>query len=172
LIPASVTEIDGLAFRWSGIKSIEIEEGSVSFRVVKDFLVDFAVRSLFWVIGSPESIEIPSSIEELGPSCCYLNPRLRTVEFESESHLRSIGHHAFGFCGSLESIRIPSSVEVIGEGCFFSCSRLRTVTFGTESQLRLIEESAFGWCGSVELVSVPASVEVRGRQPVPFVSRP
>jgi hypothetical protein len=55
-IPISVTAIDGSSFQCSGIRLIEIEEGSVSFRVVNEFLVDVAVRSLVWVIRSPESI--------------------------------------------------------------------------------------------------------------------
>jgi hypothetical protein len=147
-IPASVTAIEDDAFSASGLRSIAIKDGSVSFRVVKEFLVDFAVRSLVWVIGSPESIQIPSSIEELRPWCCCSKTALRTVDFESNSNLRSIGRSAFAFCKSLESIWIPSSVEVLPEGCFYSCSSLRTVTFGTDSRLRLIEGYAFGGCES------------------------
>jgi hypothetical protein len=171
-IPASVTAIQDDAFGGSGIGSIEIEDGSVSFRVVKEFLVDFEIRSLVWVIGSPESIRIPSSIEELRPGCCSSKTALRTAEFESNSNLRSIGRYAFAFCNSLESIWIPSSVEVLPEDCFYSCSSLRTVTFGTDSRLRLIEGYAFGGCESLESVSVPATVEVIGQQPVTFASRP
>jgi hypothetical protein len=68
-----------MAWRW-----IDIEDGSDSFRVVNELLVDFEVRSLVLVIGSPESIEIPCSIEKLRPFCCYSKKRLRTVEFESD----------------------------------------------------------------------------------------
>jgi hypothetical protein len=171
-IPASVTAIQERAFGGSGIRSIAIEGGSVSFRVVNEFLVDFEVRSLVWVIGSPESIEIPSSIEELRPFCCCRKTGLRTVEFESISNLRSIGKAAFSVCTSLESIWIPSLVEVLPGSCFFSCSGLRTVTFGVESKLRLIEGHAFCQCRSLQSVSVPASVEVIGEQPVTFVSGP
>jgi hypothetical protein len=174
-IPASVTAIQDRAFGASGIGSIEIEDGSVSFRVVKEFLVDFEIRSLIWVIGSPESIQIPSSIEELRPWCCCVKLALRTVEFESDSNLRSIGVSAFAFCNSLKSIWIPSSVEVLPEDCFYWCSRLRTVTFWAESRLRLIEGDAFRWCPSLQSVSIPASVEVVNRQPacfVPSVPRP
>jgi hypothetical protein len=60
LIPASVTVLDGSAFLSSGISSIEIEEGSVSFRILNGLLVDYEVRSLIWVIGSRESIVIRS----------------------------------------------------------------------------------------------------------------
>jgi hypothetical protein len=171
LIPASVTAIDDFAFGGSGIRSIDIEDGSISFRVLNEFLVDFEVRSLVWVIGSPESIQIPSSIEELRPSCCRGNLRLRTVEFESDSTIRWIPQHAFSACPSLESICLPSSVEVLRGGCFRSCHGLRTVTFGAESKLRLIEGAAFERCRSVELVSVPAEVEVIVRPPIISVSR-
>jgi hypothetical protein len=158
-IPASVTAIKSEAFCGTGIRSIEVEEGSVSFRVQNELLVDFEVRSLIWVIGSPESIVIPSSIEELGERCCARQERLRTVEFESESTLRSIGRFAFAVCESLESIWIPSSVEVLCEGCFCSCSGLRAVTFGPESKLRLIEPQVFGDCRSLQSVPLPVSAE-------------
>jgi hypothetical protein len=158
-IPASVTAIGDSAFTSSGISPIEIEEGSVSFRVLNDLLVDFEVRSLIWVIGSPESILIPSSIQELRPCCCAWK-ELRAVEFERDSSLRSIGRLAFAGCRSLESILIPSSVEVLHEGCFQSCDGLRKVTFGRESKLRLIERMAFQGCQSLSLIGVPASVEI------------
>jgi hypothetical protein len=163
-IPASVTEMDGSAFTGSRIRSVGIEEGSTSFRVVNELLVDFEVRSLVLAIGSPESIVIPSTIETLGQFCFCWNDELRTVEFESDSILRSIGHSAFLGCKSLESICIPSSVEVLPEGCFENCWGLRTVTFGADSELRAIEETAFCDCRSLEFVSVPASVEFIGRQ--------
>jgi hypothetical protein len=170
-IPASVTAIHFKAFDGSRISSIEIEEGSVSFRVRNGFLVDFDGGSLLWVIGSPESILIPSSIGELGPFCCASKFKLRIVEFESDSNLRVIGKSAFAGCGVLESIQIPSSVEVLREGCFQSCWNLRTVAFGAESQLRLIEQAAFRSCQSLISVSVPARAEVLDRAPVRLVGR-
>jgi hypothetical protein len=171
-IPASMTAIDGRAFEFSGIRSIEIEAGSVSFRVINGFLVDFGIRSLVLVIGSPESIVIPSSIETLGGHCCARKVGLRTVAFESNSLLRSIKRSAFAQCESLESICIPSSVEVLHEFCFEYCRALRRVTFGGDSKLRVIEMYAFYSCYSLESVSVPASVEFIGRQDCCSVSLP
>jgi hypothetical protein len=164
-IPASVTAIHDAAFGSSGINKIGIGEGSVSFRVVNEFLVDFEVRSLVWLIGSAESIVIPSSIEELRPFCCVSKSNLKTVVFESDSNLRLIGRSAFAECESLESIYIPSSIERLPEACFWWCDSLRTVTIGPESKLRVIEWGALGHCESLQLVSVPASLEVIGEQP-------
>jgi hypothetical protein len=160
VIPASTTTIHPEAFAGSGIRSIEIEEGSVSFRVRNGLLVDFEVRTLVWVIGSPEEILIPSSIEELRPFCCAWKEALRAVEFESGSNLRSLGPVVFPYCLVLESICIPSSVEAIRDGCFSYCYGLRTVTFGTESKLRVVELTAFEFCRSLTLPSFPASVQL------------
>jgi hypothetical protein len=160
LILASVREIEERAFGWSGLRSIEIEEGSVSFRVVNEFLVDFEVCSLLCVIGSPESIQIPSSIEELQHCCAASKECLIHVEFEPDSNLRSIGVFAFEYCKSLESIRIPSSVEVLARGCFRYCSSLRKVTFGADSKLRLIEADAFWDCRVLKSIWIPSLVEV------------
>jgi hypothetical protein len=159
-VPPSVETIDGEAFEGSGIESIWIPANSVSFTVWDEFLVDFGDNSLVWVMGSPERIVIPASIEELRPFCCNAKRTLRTVEFESDSTLRSIGPISFASCGSLESIYIPSSVDVVGESCFSSCSSLRMVTFGVESKLRKIEKHAFGRCRSLESICIPSSVEV------------
>jgi hypothetical protein len=160
-IPASVTSIHDPVFNGTGIRWIEIEEGSLSFGVREGLLVDFDVRSLVWVIGSPESIVIPSSIEELRPFCCSYQNKLRTVEFESDRNLRSIGESAFHGCRSLESICIPCSVEFLCKGCFDYCWSLQTVRFDADSRLSLIEQGAFGNSLSVTLIDVPVSAEVR-----------
>jgi hypothetical protein len=170
-IPAAVTAIRESAFHGAGIRSITIEDGSVSFRVVNEFLLDFEERSLVFVMGSPETIEIPSAIQEIRPRCCCLKSRLKTVEFAADSNLRSIGESAFASCKSLESICIPSAVEVVPDSCFVACPKLRMVTFGEQSKLRLIERFAFESCPSLKPVSVPASVEVIGRQPVSLSRR-
>jgi hypothetical protein len=168
VIPASVTALGESVFLNSGISSIEIDEGSVSFRVVNQFLVDFEVRSLSWVIGSPESIVIPSSIEQLRPYCCAWHDKVRSVVFEPDSRLRSIDRSAFQFCVSLEAISIPSSVEILSVACFDDCFRLQTVTLPADSRLRLIQCNASRYARSPEFVSVPPSATVIHGQPSSF----
>jgi hypothetical protein len=46
LIPATGAAVQGKAFEASGMSSIEIEDGSVSFRVLNNFFVGFEGRSL------------------------------------------------------------------------------------------------------------------------------
>jgi hypothetical protein len=108
-IPASMTAIGDWAFKASGIGSIENGERSISFRVVNAFLVDFEVRLLVWVIGSPESIEIQSSIEEVRPFCCARKTKLMTVAFEPDSTIRLIAELLFQF--SIDEVRPLLSVN-------------------------------------------------------------
>jgi hypothetical protein len=159
ILPASVTAIHPRALD-GNFRSIEIEEGSVSFRVCGEFFVDFDVRLLIFVIGSPESIVLPASIVELGGSGCSVRFRRRSVRFESNWNLRSIGACAFARCGRLESIHIPDSVEVIHTGCFQFCFCLRTVTFGGESRLTSVESGAFHGSSSVRFVNAPPGVRM------------
>jgi hypothetical protein len=172
LIPASLTAMDAQGLTGSGISSIEIEPGSASFSVRNGFLLDFSGRSLLWVLGSPESILIPSCIEELRRFFCGNNEQLKTVRFESGSTLRFIQEFAFAYCESLESICIPSSVEVLQRRPFGRRPSVGMITFAPESKLRVIEKRAFHHFPPGRFVSVPASVRVIGRYLLSSVSRP
>jgi hypothetical protein len=166
---SSVRAIRSGAFNDSGIRSIAIGQGSVSFSVRNKFLLDFDGRSLVWVIGQPESIVIPSSIEKLRPSCCASKTALRIVEFESNSNLRSIGSWAFYLCPSLSTIKfepgsrlsriesgafadcpslssvwIPSSIEVMERDCFLKCNCISGLTFESCPNISIIESDLFG----------------------------
>jgi hypothetical protein len=135
VIPASVTEIDVHAFDMCKVRQLEIEEGSVSFKVQDQFLVDFTGHSILWVVGSPESIRIPFSVHCLTPYCCAWKTTLITVEFEPISHLWVIDEFAFFGCESLRSICIPSSVKLLPAKAFRGCASLERVSFPSKSSL-------------------------------------
>jgi hypothetical protein len=143
VIPASVTEIDVHAFDRCKVRQLEIEEGSVSFKVQDQFLVDFAGDSILWVVGSPESIRIPFSVHYLSPHCCAWKTTLRTVEFEPISHLWVIYQFAFLGCESLRSICIPTSVESLPADAFRGCTSLERVSFSLRSRLSPHDRMAF-----------------------------
>jgi hypothetical protein len=162
VIPASVRAIHAEAFVGSGISWMEIEEGSVSFKIRNEFLLDFKGRSLLWVFGFRKSIRIPCWIMQLGAYCCASKNGLKRIEFESDSNLRLIDAFAFCLCCRLKEVWIPPSVEVPREYCFHACSKFRKVTFGPGSRLGLIERYAFDRGKALRLVSVPALAQVIG----------
>jgi hypothetical protein len=160
VIPASVTAISESAYYGSGIRLMEIEEGSVSFRVANELLVDFEVGPLVSVIGSPESILIRPRLRNFeirvvhrksGPGPWNLN-QIRCA------NPRSIGPSGFAICHSFEWICIRSPVEVLCENCFGTCRGLRSAIFGRQSRFRLIKQGGFSGCERLEFFCVPPEI--------------
>jgi hypothetical protein len=96
--------------------------------------------------GSLSRLEIPASIEAIGPSAFSGCSGLREVVFEADSHLRQM--KGFDDCASLIQIDIPASVEIIGSWALFGCSGLREVVFEADSHVRQME----GFKGCVSLI--------------------
>jgi hypothetical protein len=143
-----VVSIDPLPLPASGNASIliDIEEGSILFRIQDELLGHFGVRSVVDVIGSPDSIAILSSIEGLLAFCCF-EERLRTVEIEADSKFRLIYREAFREGNSFESICSLSSVEIIRLTCFLSRSGLQAACSAAIRSCRLLKatSSAHRW---------------------------
>lgn len=74
------------------------------------------------------SIEIPSSVTQLGNQAFQYCASLSSVSFGADSQLTSIGASAFSWCFKLADIEIPASVKSIGARAFFHCSSLESIT--------------------------------------------
>jgi hypothetical protein len=79
-------------------------------------------------------VEIPSSVETIGPDGFGGCTSLNEIVFPSDSHLREI--NGFSECTSLCRIEIPSSVEVISNDAFQSSPSLRVVIIRAGCRLR------------------------------------
>ena len=64
------------------------------------------------------SVTFPSSLTTIDDSSFYLSPNINTVNFSSNSSLRTIGEQAFAGCG-LTNVSIPEGVTTIGQKVFF-----------------------------------------------------
>ncbi len=116
------------------------------------------------------SIEIPSSVTNIGSFAFSDCSDLKTVTFGANSQLESIGSNAFNNCDALTSIEIPSSVTSIGEAAFYDCDALKTVTFEEDSQLESIGSSAFRFCSNLTSIEIPSSVTSIGSYAFQFCS--
>jgi hypothetical protein len=81
------------------------------------------------------SIKIPASVEVFGQGCFYQCDRLKKVEFEPNSRLRSIPKDTFAKCKQLYFVQIPAAVQYIVDGCFFGCPWKMTLEFEEGSPL-------------------------------------
>ncbi len=104
------------------------------------------------------SVTIPSTVTSIKDRAFASCTSLHTVNFETNSHLLTIGSGAFRSCTSLTTVTIPSTVTSIGGGAFASCSSLQTVNFETNSRLETIGNRAFQYCTSLTDITLPSTV--------------
>jgi hypothetical protein len=74
------------------------------------------------------SVEIPSTVTEIGSRAFYECSKLKTVSISKKAKLRQIGAMAFSGCTSLKEIYV--NAEIVGTSAFADCSNLAKVTFG------------------------------------------
>ena len=187
-IPASVETIEPTAFggcislvsvtfeKGSQLKAIDGAYPNSSYEYYND-----RYYGVFVNCTSLTSIEIPNSVEVIGPSAFRGCSSLRTVIFEKGSKLKTIkggyyynsssgGHYYYGafYACPIKSIEIPASVETI-EPTVFKNSGLQTITFERGSKLKTIRGGytketnssygTFSGCSSLTSIEIPASVE-------------
>jgi hypothetical protein len=83
-----------------------------------------------------EKILIPKTIETIYSSAFSGVENLKSIDFEEDIKLISIGDYAFYGCSSLTSITIPDSVTSIGDDAFRGCSSLQSITLPFLGQSR------------------------------------
>lgn len=90
------------------------------------------------------AISIPASVEIIGERAFLGCTSLRTITFQPNSRLKTIGRLAFITC-PITSIEVPASTERL-ESTFSGCTSLKSVRFQAGSQLRTIDDFAFQSC--------------------------
>lgn len=107
--------------------------------------------------SSLESIRIPNSVQEIGPWSFLACDKLKSITFEENSQLQSIGRFGGGSFdhSALQTINIPKSVKTIYG--FTYCPSLSSVIFEEGSQLQSI--SGFSDCSALQTIIIPKSVK-------------
>jgi hypothetical protein len=97
--------------------------------------------SAFYKNEKITSVEIPSTVTEIGSGAFYGCSKLKTVTISKKAKLSLIGDRAFNCCTSLKEIYI--NAETVGSFAFCGCSSLTKVTFG--DNVKEIGSMAFRW---------------------------
>lgn len=105
-----------------------------------------------------KKVVIGNEITYIGKFSFYGCSKLTTFEFESKSHVHTIGWGAFGACNSLKTIVIPSSVKELSDYAFYNCAALENVDFAENSKLSVIGDYAFWNDTSLKEVFIPNNV--------------
>lgn len=115
-----------------------------------------ATNSEYNILSNITSINIPSSITEIGSEAFNGLKSLTTISFINNSQLQTIGANAFADCVNLKNISLPSGVTKIPYGAFENCKALESVTI--PSGVTKIGAQAFCGAEKLSFTRLPASV--------------
>lgn len=126
MIPASVATIEANPFVGSlNLKEITVSEENLAYSSLDGVLYNKDRTTLCACPGGKSSIEIPLSVEHIGPSAFCACAGLLSVTIPPT--VESIEASAFGYCKELTSVTIGKSVSRIGEYAFDRCDNLQNI---------------------------------------------
>lgn len=142
VLPASVKEIGGSAFKSTGLRSINLPEGltrigSESFRYVPF-----------------ETLNLPDSLEQIGSYAFSGNYKLKSVDIPQK--ITAIPYNCFSGCNQLESVTLPDGLVSIGDYAFSGDECLKNIEF--KEGLNGIGSYAFNSCKSLENITFPSTL--------------
>jgi hypothetical protein len=155
-LPASVTMMDGSAFKSSHLTFFNLTPTNPTFCLVGGSLLSADCTRLVRFVGTVSEIEIEAPVTVLGPYCFAGMLELKRVEVAVDCLVSRFERSAF--CGTgIRDIVIPNTVLVIGDRCFAKCYELEPVCFEEPARVTKIGSCAFYECEMWEFC-LPASV--------------
>ncbi len=186
VLPAKLSELGGGAFAGcNNLSSITIAPGNENFQSPSgsNVVLNRDGTTLFVAWGNSKipptvkkienltyhgfstltSIDIPQGVEIIGYEAFADCENLKTVNFQSDAALSSLGESAFSNCTSLESIDLPASVRSIGSYAFEGCRGLKSIIL-PDSVKQFGKERMFKGCYLLQSVELPKGVTEIGRE--------
>jgi len=166
-VSADDASVVDAGFAGTNIEYVLLSDGTLKVGG-EGVMKDYTANGLYpaWVIKNDtttiKAIEIGNGITHIGKFGFFKNGYVRTLTFEENSSLKSIGWGGFGHCWRLGEVTIPASVEVLEEYAFYECGALTDVKFEEGSKLHTIKEYAFMHDIGLEKVFIPDTVQTMG----------
>ena len=110
------------------------------------------INHLLYDDSNSLSVELPSSVIEIG-SCAFYNAiGLTEVIIPPNSKLEQIGYSAFSGCEDLKSIYLPEGVNSLDNQAFYGCDSLKEIVI--PASLEYVGEGTFSDCQGLESFQV------------------
>lgn len=149
-IPSNVIEIKFGAFKGCKyLKKVIIDEGLQILGSEEDTGYH-RKGSVFFECSNLESINLPESLIELGPSCFIECRKLKIIKIPSKVKFSS----DFINCEALEKIQLPDNLEKLGS--FQGCINLKRINI--PSTVKEISHGAFINCKSLKRLQIPEGI--------------
>lgn len=166
-IPASITCIEGGAFRESGVEEIDIPEGIRGITVESfdetPWLEKMRAKNPMVIVGDmvvdgracKGDVVIPDGITYICDMAFDGATEMTSVSIPES--VTEIGPAAFGLCTRLTEFTFPSGITELSSFVLDNCENLVSVTL--PEGITKIGNGAFHDCTSLASVNIPASVE-------------
>ncbi|MBO4539542.1 MAG: leucine-rich repeat protein, partial [Clostridia bacterium] len=126
-----------------------------------DLPVTVIGEEAFSSLSGLRSIVLNASVSSIEDKAFYNCVSLRSVDFNGNTAVRTIGKSAFAGCVQLRDIVLPSVIQTIGDSAFENCSSL--TSFVLPAETTVLGERVFASCrkmrefvfGGRKLVSLP-----------------
>ena len=162
-LPASVTNIEEIAFRSSGLTSITIPDSVVKIdsqafgqtqltTVTLPNSIEFLGRGVFNRCESLTTVNIPEKITFIPDNFCYWCNSLTNVT--THDNIEIIGRMAF-FRAIFTSFDFGKKLKCIKMNAFSNCTNLNNVVL--PNTIKRIEQSAFKACSSLTKLTILAT---------------
>lgn len=149
-IPSGVKILNGSAFRYSGLSSINLPSA----------LTSITGNYTFANCTSLKSIDIPDAVKTIANYSFYYDSALTSIDLPSS--LTSLTAYVMQGCYNLGEITIPSSVTNIGNYALAGCYRLSVINALRSTAPSIASTYAFGYSASSNQYSGYTGYSTRG----------
>ena len=157
-IPSTLLTFGASPFMGCRLSKIELEDGNPTLAIKDGVVYDKAfTQIMIYPIAREGSVEIPSTVEELGDGV-FAGSSLTSIALPEV--LTSIGDNAFKNCRNLTSVVLPDSIKSIGASAFEGCAKLTDINL-SDVLLETIGDNAFKNCISLN-AKLPGSLTYIG----------
>ncbi|KAK8865394.1 hypothetical protein M9Y10_010939 [Tritrichomonas musculus] len=169
-IPSNLKELkDGWCMNTSKMTHISVSQKNKNFKIIDDKLLIGKSNTnsdvfdiLLFACRDIDKVIVPSYIKHISPFCFQKCKYLKSIEFQQNSNLQSIGKYAFSKT-SIETINIPEHCQHIKEGSFFHCKLLTRIEFEAALEMKLIDDKCFTKT-QLRSIQIPESVTRIGEE--------
>ena len=157
-IPASVMNIEPLAFAATNLNAINVDEDNPYFRSIDGLLFSKDTSTIVECpIKKSGSVSLPHNTKHIAPYAFTYCQSITGITFPDS--LLSIGNVAFMHAIQLNNIAIPATVLHIGHNLFAGCSALNNLTLAENNNYYYMDGMAIYSAAGDTLVSCHKSAD-------------
>jgi hypothetical protein len=156
-VPATVTTIDKLAFRYlANLTSVTIP-ASVTELMYGMFYEASSLAEINIDPANTTYCSVDGVVYNADKDTLLIYPAGKTSKFYTlDFPVKTIGDGAFTYATHLQTVAIPEGVTTISDAAFASCTSLQKVSF-PESITKIVT-NAFGFCEKLESIVLPPNI--------------